>query len=98
MATFIALIDYTDQGIGKIKDTTKRSAEFKASVEGLGARVKDIYWTMGAHDGVLVFEAPDDETASAVLLSLAQRGMVRSQVLRAFERPEMETILSKMGS
>ncbi len=98
MATFIALIDFTDQGISKIKNTTERAAEFEEHIQALGARVKDVYWTMGVHDGVLVLEAPDDETASAVLLDLANHGMVRTQILRAFKRSEMETILGKMIS
>jgi len=36
----------------------------------MGAKVTDIYWTMGDHDGVLIFEAPDDQTASPLLLHL----------------------------
>ncbi len=53
---------------------------------------------MGVHDGVLIFEAADDETATAALLSLAARGKARTKTLRAFDRSEMETILAKMPS
>ena len=96
MATYIALVDFTADGISHIQETTRRSQEFVASVEKLGVRIKDVYWTMGAHDGVLIFEAPDDETATAALLSLGLRGKARTQTLRAFDRAEMEAILAKM--
>lgn len=96
MSTYIALIDYTSEGIANIRETPQRSEDFAASVRKLGVEVKSVYWTMGAHDGVLIFEAADDETATAAMLSLGSRGMARAQTLRAFDRPEMETILAKL--
>ena len=41
-----------------------------------------------------VFEAPDDETAAAVLLAADMLGNIRTQTLRAFTPPEMEKILA----
>ena len=96
MATYIALVDFTTEGLGRIQDTTRRSAEFADHVKALGVEVKEAYWTMGAHDGVLIFEAADDETATAALLALGTRGMARTQTLRAFDRAEMDSILAKM--
>ena len=37
----------------------------------MGVKVTGIYWTLGAFDGVIVCEAPDEETATAALLHLA---------------------------
>ena len=65
MATFITNIKFSQQGIKDIDHTTKRAAIFKAEAKKLGAKVKDIYWTLGDHDGLLILEAPDDETATA---------------------------------
>jgi len=96
MATFITLIDYTEQGIKNIKDAPDRAAAFAEQARALGVTIKDLYWTSGAHDGFLVFEAPDGETASALLLSLAQAGNVSTQTLRAFDRSEMQAIIGKM--
>jgi uncharacterized protein with GYD domain len=61
-----------------------------------GATIKDIYWTLGAHDVVAICEAPDDETATALSLSVASRGNVRSETLRAFSFDEMKKVLAKM--
>ncbi len=62
----------------------------------VGANVKDIYWTLGSHDIVAICEAPDDETATTLSLSVASRGNVRSETLRAFSFDEMKRILGKM--
>jgi uncharacterized protein with GYD domain len=37
----------------------------------IGVGVKDIYWTLGSHDVVVICEAPDDESASALALSVS---------------------------
>ena len=96
MATYIALVDFTTDGVSNIQYTTQRSQDFVDQVKELGVEVKDVYWTMGAHDGVLIFEAADDETATAALLALGARGKARTQTLRAFDRAEMDAILAKM--
>ena len=62
----------------------------------MGVKVEQIYWTVGAHDGVVIFDAPDDETAAATLWSLAGLGNVRTQSLRAFGRSEIESVVSKV--
>lgn len=41
--------------------------------------------------------APDDETATAVSLSVAAFGNVKTQTLRAFSAAEMGQILGKMS-
>jgi uncharacterized protein with GYD domain len=40
----------------------------------LGVKVSDIYWISVDHDGVLIFEAPDDETATTLHLHLGSKG------------------------
>ena len=93
MPTFISLVQFTDQGMRAAKDTTHRLAEWAAKVKSRGITIKQMYWTLGQYDQVCVFEAPDDETAAAVLLAADMLGNIRSQTLRAFTAPEMEKIL-----
>ncbi len=96
MTTYIALVDFTAEGIAHVENTTRRSRFFVEEAQKIGVEVKDVYWTMGAHDGVLIFEAADDETATLALLKLGQRGKARTQTLRAFDSAEMDAILAKM--
>ena len=62
-----------------------------------GVTVKDVYWTMGAHDAVVIMEASDDKTATAAMLSLASLGNVRTQTLRAFDSSEIKEIISLLS-
>jgi uncharacterized protein with GYD domain len=97
MATFITMIKFTPQGIANIRETRERAAAFKAAARKIGVKVTASYWTLGAFDGVLVFDAPDDETATAALLHLGSLGNVQTQTGRAFSAADMEKVLAKMG-
>ena len=96
MATFVVLAGFTDQGIRNVKETIGRAEVFKEMAKKAGVTVKDIYWTLGRHDIIAICEAPDDEAATALMLSTASRGNVRSETLRAFSFGEIEKILAKM--
>ena len=98
MATYIALIDYTDRGVQAIQDSPARSEAFVARAAAMGVTVKDLYWTFGGHDGVVIVDAPDEETAAALFLSLGAAGAVRTQTLRAYDRDGMGRILGKMAA
>lgn len=98
MPTYITLFGWTDQGIRNVKDTAKRAEQFKGLVKKAGGSVKNVYWTLGRYDGVIVFEAPDDAAATALLLSAGSLGNVRSETLRAFTEDEMKGVLAKMVS
>jgi len=95
MVTFIALLDYTDQGIRNIKDSPHRADQFNEMAERTGARIVAQYWTIGSHDGVLVLEAPNDEVAASVLLALGAAGNVRTTTLRAYEWAEAQGLFEK---
>src|SRR5205809_5216680 len=96
MAMYISLIQFTDQGICNIKDTVKRGDAAIAEAEKMGMKIIEEFWTMGAYDVVVMFDAPDDETVSAFLLKIGSMGNVRGQTLRAFRKEEMEGILAKI--
>jgi uncharacterized protein with GYD domain len=95
MATFISLLNFTDQGIRNVKDSPDRFEAFRAMAENLGVTVKTTYWTVGTYDGVVIVEGPDEVVTSA-LLKLGSLGNVRSQTLRAFSADEMKRIITKM--
>jgi uncharacterized protein with GYD domain len=96
MATFVVLASFTDQGIRNVKETIARADAFKEMARKSGVTVKDIYWTLGPSDIVAICEAADDEAATALSLSVASRGNVRSTTMRAFGFDEMKKIVAKM--
>jgi uncharacterized protein with GYD domain len=98
MATYVTLIKFTERGAKNIKDTCNRAAEFKGGAKKLGIEVKAQHWCMGPFDGLIIFDAADDETASAAMLSLSSLDNVRTQTFRSFTTSEMGKILGRSSA
>jgi len=95
MSTYIVLINFTQQGLQNIHESPHRAAAFKAAAKKVGVKVREIYWTLGAYDGVLVFEAESDKTATSATLALSSLGNVHTQTLRTFTGAEFADIVKK---
>lgn len=96
MATYVMLANFTEQGIRNVKDTVKRAEVFKETAKAAGVTIKDIHWTLGQYDIVAMAEAKDEMSVTALGLTLAKAGNVRTQTLRAFDPKEMTAILGKV--
>jgi len=95
MATFIALLNFTDKGIKNVKESPDRYDNLRKYAEKLGVAFKDVYWTVGQYDMVVVLEGAD-KAVTTVLLTFGSLGYVRSQTLRGFSAEEMKDIVSNM--
>ena len=95
MAINISLVNFTEQGIKSIKDSPKRVQGFRDLAKKHGVSVRDIYWTTGQYDMVVIAEGTDEALAT-VLLSVAKLGNVRSQTLRAMDQETFQRVLGKM--
>ena len=96
MATYVTLVNFTDQGVRQIRHTTERAKALIKAASNLGVRIKDIYWTMGGVDAVIIAETTEDENMMAFATSIGSLGNIRTQTLRAFSAAEMNKILEKM--
>ena len=96
MATYIVLNTFTDQGIRNVKETTNRADQVRELAKKFGVTVKEVYWTLGSYDVVTIFEAQDEASITALSLAVGSAGNVRTQMLRAFNRDEMKSVLAKM--
>jgi len=96
MATYIMLINFTDQGIRNVKQSPDRYKSLIPMAEKLGVKMKDIHWTMGAYDAVGTVDAPNDEAITTLAVSLGSMGNVRTQTMRAYSADEMGSILAKV--
>jgi uncharacterized protein with GYD domain len=97
MATFVVLIDWTQQGVGNFKESVNRYEATNRQFAEMGITFRDIYWTLGAHDIVSIVDAPDAETLAAALLKLSSQGNLRTTTLRAFSAEEMRAVIAKAG-
>ena len=88
MATYIVLANFTDKGIHEAKDTIKRADKFKEMAKSAGVTVKDMYWTIGTSDIVTICEAPDDETATALSLSVEPEAISGRKRCAPSQRPK----------
>jgi uncharacterized protein with GYD domain len=95
MPTYVTLINWTDQGVKNYKDTVDRYEAAQQAMSQGGVSFKEIYWTVGPYDLVGIVEAPDDETATAALLSVGGQGNIRTTTLRAFNAAEMRGVIEK---
>ena len=93
MPNYVILGKYTLQGIRNIKATTKRAEAFRNLAKRMGVKVKEIYWTMGEYDIVTIIDAPNDATASRLLLAAGSKGNVQTQTLRAYTASEISKVL-----
>jgi uncharacterized protein with GYD domain len=84
LSHYILLINWTQQGINRIKDSSDRFSSFKASVEKAGGKLIGGYYTFGEYDVVVVIEAPNDETVMSFMVKVGSAGNVRTKTLKAF--------------
>jgi uncharacterized protein with GYD domain len=97
MPTYVVLMNWTDQGIRTARETVQRREQADALAERHGARIEQVYWTVGPYDIVTIVEAPDGESATAMLLELGSAGNLRTTTLRAYNREEMSGIVQRLG-
>jgi uncharacterized protein with GYD domain len=97
MPTYVALVNYTDQGMRHVKESPRRLDTAKALLRDMGGDFKAFYMTMGAYDLVAVYEAPDDAVAARFTLMLGGAGNVRTTTMKAFPESAYREIISSLG-
>jgi uncharacterized protein with GYD domain len=97
MATYIMLANWTDQGIRNVKGSPERLDAAKKALKDLGGEFKTFYLTMGEHDMVAVYEAPDDSVAAKFALKLGAQGNVRTRTLKAFAEADYRKLIGSVG-
>ena len=96
MPTYITLANWTDQGIRNVKDSPLRLNAFKKAVEAAGGKMISFYLTLGEYDMVVIVEAPSDEVAAAVILSIGKGGNIRTTTMKAFPEDQYRGIIAKV--
>jgi uncharacterized protein with GYD domain len=97
MATYVVLINWTEEGAANATDSLKRAAAAANTLKKFGGRMRTTLWTIGPYDAVSIVEAPDDETVTAFALSVCGQGSVRTTTMRAFDRNEMAAIFERLA-
>ena len=94
MARYMMLFRYTAQGIKGIKESPARIEAGRKAFRDHGAEMKEWYLAMGQYDGVVIAEAPDDETMAQIALWIGAQGNVSTETMRLFSEGEFMKVLS----
>jgi uncharacterized protein with GYD domain len=100
MAIYMAQAAYTTQTWATLaKHPQDRSAVLGELIEKLGGRLIGLYYCFGEYDTVAIFEAPDDITASAIVLAASSPGHVKTtKTTRLFTVQETMEMMRKAGT
>jgi uncharacterized protein with GYD domain len=96
LSHYILLINWTQQGRNKIKESSDRYNSFKASLEKVGGKVIGGYYAFGEYDVVIIMEAPNDETVMSLMLKVGSVGNVKTKTLKAFDINEGLNIIKDL--
>lgn len=61
-----------------VKEPEDRAAVFAGHAEKLGGRMHALYYSMGEYDGLVIFEAPDEKTAAAIMFAAISPGHLKA--------------------
>jgi uncharacterized protein with GYD domain len=96
LSHYILLINWTDQGVSKVKESYDRYSSFRTSIEKAGGKLVVGYYTFGEYDLILIIEAPNDETVMSLMLKVGSYGNVRTKTLKAFTAEEEMRIIKDL--
>ena len=97
MPHYIALVNFTDQGIRNIRNLPERIQEVDQGLAAAGIKIQR-FFTLGQYDIVAIVEAPDDEAAAVALLSVGMQGNIRTTTLSAFTQDEFFQLIGRLPS
>jgi uncharacterized protein with GYD domain len=97
MATYLMLLNWTDQGMRNIKESPKRMDAAKQLAKDLGGEIKTVFMTQGSFDLVFVAEMPNDEKVAAFVLKLGSLGNVRTMTLKAYSEDDYRKIIGGLN-
>jgi uncharacterized protein with GYD domain len=96
MPTYVMLANWTDQGVRSIDDSPKRVDAARKSLEDMGGGFRSLFMTMGDHDLIITYDAPDDAVAARFTLLLGKLGNVRTKTLKAFPEEAYRQIMNSL--
>ena len=96
MTLYVALAEWTEQGVRNFWDTADWVEEAKTFASQFGVQLLDLIWTPGGQYHMIgIFEAPDDATFTAYMLTIESMGGVRATWTPGYRLDEMREVISK---
>ena len=97
MQRYIILINFTDQGMKKIKNLPKRVQAAHKKIEKAGGTFVSWNLTMGPYDSVAIVELPDDTALAPIILGVGKDGFIETTTLKAFSETQAAKIIEQIS-
>lgn len=94
MPAYVSLIRFTEQGVRNFKESPARLDAAKKAFQAAGGELKAFYLAFGEYDAIVISEAPNDETAAKLALSIGAQGNLRTSTTRVFTEAEYRKIVA----
>lgn len=79
MPLYMSQFSYTPDALAAfVKNPEDRTAPIQQLTEKLGGRFVSLYYTLGEYDGFVIWEFPDEMTATAAILAAVSPGHLRA--------------------
>jgi uncharacterized protein with GYD domain len=100
MALYLVQFAYTAEALATMaKNPQDRSVPSRELIEKLGGQMIGFYFCFGEYDGVALYEAPDDTTATAISMAAVSPGHLKaSHTTKLFTVEETMEAMRKAGS
>ncbi len=98
MSTYVSLVNYTEMGMRKIKDSPDRLEAVKKLAQDLGGELTQFYLCLGDYDIVAIYDMPDNAKSATFVLSLGAVGAVRTTTMAAFSEAEYKDIIGAIAA
>ena len=96
MPTYISLCRWTQQGAQTVKESPARLDAAKKVLAKDGVKILNFYLVTGAHDMVIISEAPNGEAMAKAMLSVVSQGKITTQTSRAFTEDEYRALIQSL--
>jgi uncharacterized protein with GYD domain len=94
---FLIEANYTLEGIRGVaeKGGTARKTAIAAAIKSVGGKLESLYFGFGSTDAYVIFDAPDNEAAAALALTVASSGAVSIKTIVLLTPTEIDNATSK---
>lgn len=75
MRSYMALVDVVDAEVQNAQELASVWGGLRHEIADVGGEMRDAYAILGEHDYLLIFDAPDRDTALQISLVVERRGL-----------------------
>jgi len=100
MPKYVIFFSLTGESVARFIDHPgDRTAAVKAMTDATGGTLESYYWMFGKHDGMVVVDVPDSQTAAAISLAVSASGAFRGlETHELFEPGDLAALAEKAAT